>query len=139
MQADKSICLKGNLQNGPLRYRPYPVNEFVSGRWNIAVSSISFESSNVLSNTCAITTNFTTSQKRTNKGEVKVYEMPLAVFHLKTTSSAPRSVFRFSPTFFPMNAIGDELLVSLTDIFADNDVPLKFDCDVVIQMLFQRF
>jgi hypothetical protein len=138
MQANKSICLKGNIQNGPLCYRPYPVNEFSTGCWSLAVSSISYDSSVVLSNTCAITSNFSASQKRTSKGEIKVYEMPLAVFHLKTTSTTPRSVFRFSPVYYPMNSIGDELRVSLVDIFQDNDVPLTLNCDVVVQILFQR-
>lgn len=139
MQADKSICLKGNLQNGPLRYRPYPVNEFATGNWSLAVSSVSYESSIPLSTTCSITANFTTSQKRTSQGEVKVYEMPLAVFHLKTSSLTPKSIFRFTPNYFPMNTIGDELRMSLLDIFQDNDVPLKLNCEVVIQILFKKF
>jgi len=138
MQTDKSICLKGNVKNGPLIYRPYPVNEFATGKWSIAVSSVTFESQVVLSTTCAITSNFSTSQKRTNKGEVKIYQMPLAIFHLKTSATSPRSIFRFTPIFYPMNTICDELRMSLIDIFQDIDEPLKFNCDVVIQLLFQK-
>ena len=138
MQADKSICLKGNVQNGPIIYRPYPVNEFTVGNWQIAVSSVSFDSTATLSTTCAVASNFSTSKKRNQKGEINVYQMPLAVFHLKTSSSTPRSVFRFSPIFFPMNALGDELRLSLVDTFQEDDVPLKFNCEVVIQILFRR-
>jgi hypothetical protein len=138
MQTYKSICLKGNILNGPLSYRPYPVTEFSSGKWSLAVSSISYESSAVLSFTCAITSNFSTSVKRTSKNEIKVYEMPLAVFHLKTATTAPRSVFRFSPIYHPMNSIGDELRISFVDIFEDNDVPLKLNCHVVVQLLFEK-
>jgi len=138
MQADKSICLKGNLQNGPIIYRPYPVNEFTSGKWLISINSILFESAIELSTTCAVTCNFSTSQKRTKRGEITGYEMPLTVFHLKTTTSARRSIFRFTPVYYPMNSVSDELQISLLDIFADNDVPLKLNCDLVVQILFQR-
>ena len=138
MQADKSICLKGNVQNGPIVYRPYPVNEFTAGKWLIAVSSVSFDSAVALSASCAVTSNFSTSQKRTQKGEVQVFQMPLAVFHLKTTATAPRSVFRFSPLFLPMNSVRDELQLSLMDTFQDNDIPLQFNCDIVVQLLFRR-
>jgi len=138
MQAHKSVCLKGNLKNGPVIYRTYPVNEFSTGKWSLAVSSITYDSEIAFSTTCAITSNFSTSQKRTSKGEVKIYQMPLAVFHLKTTAATPRSIFRFTPTYFPMNTIGDELRMSLTDIFQDSDEALNFNCDVILQILFER-
>ena len=93
--AEKSVYVEGNIQNGPITYICYPVNEFSQAKWLVAVNSVTFDSVENISKTCAITCNFVTSQRRTSKGEIEIYEQPLNVFHMKTTPNAPRGIFRF--------------------------------------------
>lgn len=94
MNVTKSVCISGNLQNGKITYDCYPPGEFGNCQWKLAVHSVSFASTDPLSTSCVISCNFVTSTKRSG-GEVNVYEQPLNVFHLKTTTSSPRGVIRF--------------------------------------------
>ena len=95
MNADKSVCISGNFANGPISYTCYPTNEFSDKQWLLSVQSVSFNSANDLSATCVITCNFVTSQKRSTSGEVEFYEQPLNTFHLKTSRTSSRGIFRF--------------------------------------------
>ena len=93
--ADKSVCVTGNLKDGPLEYRCYPVDEFNRGTWCVAINSVTFDSVEVISKTCVISCNFSTSQKRSKRGEILIYEQPLNSFHIKTSQAASRGIFRF--------------------------------------------
>ena len=93
--AEKSVFVDGNIQNGQITYVCYPINEFSQGKWLIAVNSVTFDSTENISKTCAITCNFVTGQRRTPRGDIEVYEQPLNVFHIKTTPTAARGIFRF--------------------------------------------
>ena len=93
--AEKSVYVDGNIQNGTITYVCYPNNEFAQAKWLVAVNSVTFDSTENISKTCAITCNFVTGQRRTSKGEVEIYQQPLNIFHMKTTPAAPRGIFRF--------------------------------------------
>ena len=93
--AEKSVIVNGNLKDGPLTYVCYPINEFSQAKWPIALNSVSFDSGETLSKTCSITCNFVTGKKRSNRGEVEFYQEPLNIFHIKTSATAPRGIFRF--------------------------------------------
>ena len=95
MNADKSVDVSGNFSKGPVVYTCYPSDEFSQSKWRICVSSVTYNSTKVLSSTFFITCNFVTGKKRSAKGEVVFYEQPLNAFHLKTSSTAPRGIFRF--------------------------------------------
>ena len=93
--AKKSISCDGNISQGPIIYVCYPSEEFSEGKWILAVNSVSFEAVANFSSTCAITCNFVTCRKRTHNGDIKIVEEPLNIFHLKTTTTLPRSISRF--------------------------------------------
>ena len=95
MNISKSVSVKGNLKNGKLVYTCYPTNEFSSGKWKLAIQSVVFDSAQTIASTCMITSNFSSSQKRSGTGEVTVYQEPLNTFHLKTSPAATRGIFRF--------------------------------------------
>ena len=95
MNVSKSVCVKGNLKDGNLIYTCYPINEFAQGKWKLAIQAVIFDSSEAISKTCVISSNFITSQRRNARGEVQVYWEPLNVFHLKSSPTAPRGIFRF--------------------------------------------
>lgn len=98
--ADKSINVNGNLNQGPVRYTCYPVNEFSQGKWLISINSVTFDSTQNYSNTCAITCNFVTSKKRSTNGDIQIYEEPLNIFHLKSSQTASRGIFRFCNYYY---------------------------------------
>ena len=93
--AEKSVCVQGNLKNGAIIYSCYPINEFSQSKWLLAINSVTFDSAENISQTCSIGCNFITTKGRLQNGEIKIYEQPLNVFHLKTTASAKRGIFRF--------------------------------------------
>ena len=93
--AEKSVAVTGNLQNGPLSYVCYPTNEFSQSRWLVAINSVVFDSVENISKTCSVSCNFVTGKKRSGNGEIEIYQEPLNIFHLKTSPTAPRGVFRF--------------------------------------------
>ena len=93
--AKKSICCHGNLSNGPIIYSCYPSDEFAQGKWILALNSVSFEATENISANCAITCNFVTGRKRMHNGDIKIVEQPLNIFHLKTSTTSPRSISRF--------------------------------------------
>ena len=93
--AEKSVLVTGNLQDGAITYVCYPINEFSQARWLIAVNSVTYDSVENISKTCAISCNFVTSKKRSGNGEIEIYQEPLNVFHLKSTPNASRGIFRF--------------------------------------------
>ena len=93
--AEKSVLVSGNLKDGPIRYICYPINEFSQARWLIAVNSVTFDSVESISKTCSISCNFVTGKKRSANGDIEVYQQPLNLFHMKTTATAPRGIFRF--------------------------------------------
>ena len=95
MNIHKSVSVNGNLKNGKLVYTCYPINEFSSGKWKLAIEAVDFDSSETISKTCMITSNFVLSRKRSPSGEVNVYQQPLNTFHLKSSATAPRGIFRF--------------------------------------------
>ena len=99
MNAVKSVIVTGNLNERNLVYVCYPVNEFRSSKWKMCVSAVVFDSADTISETCVITSNFVTSSKRSSNGEVLVYRQPLNVFHLKTSPTATRGIFRFGEKF----------------------------------------
>ena len=100
MKVTKSIIVKGNLRNGKLVYTCYPINEFGQGKWKLAIQSIVFDSTETISTTCLITSNFVTSKRRAPDGDINSYQQPLNTFHLKTTSTAIRGIFRFGKICF---------------------------------------
>ena len=93
--AEKSVLVTGNLKDGAITYVFYPINEFSQARWLIAVNSVTYDSVENISKTCAISCNFVTSKKRSANGEIEIYQEPLNVFHLKSTPNASRGIFRF--------------------------------------------
>ena len=93
--ADRSVCVTGNLQNGPISYTCYPVNEFNNGKYLIAVNSVVFDSTENISLTSMITCNFVTNTERSARGEIEIYQEPLNIFHLKTCATLTRGIFRF--------------------------------------------
>lgn len=93
--AQKSVSVRGNLNDGPIRYTCYPINEFSENKWLIAIASVTFDSTETISTTCSLSCNFVTSRKRSTKGEIEVYEQPLNTFHMKTSAQASRGIFRF--------------------------------------------
>lgn len=93
--AEKSICARGNLKNGPISYNCYPVNEFSQNKWLLSVNSVSFDSAENISQTCAIVCNFVTAKGRLQNGDIKIFQQPLNIFHLKTSQAAQRGIFRF--------------------------------------------
>ena len=93
--SEKSVVIDGNLKEGPLIYTCYPNTEFSEVKWLLAINSVVFDSTTTVSSTCMITCNFVTSKKRNNRGDVIVYEQPLNLFHIKTSPTAPRGIFRF--------------------------------------------
>ena len=95
MNVQKSITVMGNLKDGKLIYTCYPINEFSSAKWKLAIQGVVFDSTEAISKTCVITCNFVSNQKRSSSGEVSVYQQPLNAFHLKTSATAPRGIFRF--------------------------------------------
>ena len=95
----KAVFCSGNVSNGQITYECYPNNEFSQGKWILALNSVTFDTALSLSLTCMITCNFVTSKKRTHGGEVKIFEQPLNIFYLKTTSTSPRGVSRFCKNY----------------------------------------
>lgn len=95
MNADKSVNISGNFLKGPIVYTCYPSDEFCQSKWRMAVSSVTYNSTQALSSTLSITCNFVTGKRRSPNGEVVFYEQPLNSFHLKSTATAPRGIFRF--------------------------------------------
>ena len=93
--AEKSVLVSGNLKDGSIRYVCYPVNEFSQTRWLIAINSVTFDSTENIAKTCAISCNFVTGKKRSANGDIEIYQEPLNMFHLKTTATASRGIFRF--------------------------------------------
>jgi len=93
--AEKSIFVKGNTKNGKLSYVCYPINEFSNHKWLIAINAVIFDSSKTLSSTLKISCNFVTGQQRFHSGDIKNLEQPLNSFHIKTSTSASRGIFRF--------------------------------------------
>ena len=95
--SDKSVCLKGNLKNGSLKYICYPYDEFRRGKWCISIQSVSCDSKESFASSCMLTSNFVTSQKRSTNGEIKTYEEPLNMFLLNPVANKA-FVSRFSNT-----------------------------------------
>jgi len=93
--AEKSVCVKGNLKNGSLTYVCYPANEFSGPKWLLAINSVVFDSNEVISATCKISCNFITNKTRRSNGDLVIEEQVLNTFHLKTSASATRGIFRF--------------------------------------------
>ena len=93
--AEKSVLVNGNLKDGPITYVCYPINEFSQTKWLIALNSVTFDSVENISKTSSITCNFVTGKKRSERGEVEIYQEPLNVFHIKTSQNASRGIFRF--------------------------------------------
>ena len=95
MNATKSVCITGNLSNGSLSYICSPSNELSEKKWRLAIASVIFDSKDQISVTCVISCNFVTSRQRQLNGDIDICEQPLNIFHLKTSSQAPRGIFRF--------------------------------------------
>lgn len=93
--AEKSVLVTGNVKDGAISYICYPINEFSEARWLVAINSVSFDSVENISKTCSISCNFVTTQKRSTNGQIEIQQEPLNVFHLKTTPTASRGIFRF--------------------------------------------
>lgn len=92
--ADKSVLIEGNTKDGLISYICYPVNQFLPNKWRIAINGVVFDSNQNISSTVVITCNFVTSQQRIN-GDIRSFEQPLTEFHLKTSPTSPRGIFRF--------------------------------------------
>ena len=74
MSPVKSVLLAADAQN-KAKYSLYPIDEFSKGNFYVAVSSISYETTEIVSTTCMITTNFVTGTIRTTNNDIKVVEV----------------------------------------------------------------
>ena len=85
MFVNKSIEIRGNVRD-KIRYRLCPSDEFSTGKWYIAVSSVTYEAIAPTTNVnqiCTLTTNFCINKRFSEQGQVEKYEEPLCSFHLK--------------------------------------------------------
>ena len=74
MIASKSVLVTGNSQND-LSYICYPVNEFSTGKWQMSINALSYETEENLSLTCSLTCNFVTGKIRTKNSDIKIVEV----------------------------------------------------------------
>lgn len=86
MEIKRSVTLKGKLSSN-LKYKPYPTEEFSTGRWFVAVASVVYEANEKISAVCEITTNFVVGQKYTDKFEAISYEQPLATVLIRADAN----------------------------------------------------
>ena len=81
MFATKSILVQSNLATEQLKYKLIP-GEFNQYEWNLAITSVAFESNKTLSFPCFVTCNFVTERLVNDTSELVSYEQPLCSFFL---------------------------------------------------------
>ena len=132
----KSVILKGTLKQG-LVYRLYPNTEFSDGIWNLTISSLSYSLNvNNVNDIFSISCNFIKDHKISHLNEVQNYQQPLGVFHLKSIENdSTKKVIYFDKQWCQINALSNELNFILKNETNEN---FNYDCDLIIQVLFQR-
>ena len=134
-QVRKSVIVKGNLSSEKFCYRPVE-SEFVNKFSFIAIHTVSFRSNRKLNKAIAIKCNFVTENRfnPVNK-RLESYEMPLAVFQMKTSGLDSLTVTRMTPIWFKLNALSENLEFQFENI--EDDSPCDDDCLVMISVFFK--
>ena len=129
----KSVIISGNL-NDSVVYKLCPITEFSEGVWTLTLLSIGY-SYNVanFNSVCSLSCNLITSSKFNSNFEVELYEQPLGMFILK---SGPPTTIKFEKTWFYINALSNELKISVKN--ERNQQKITVNCDVFIHVLFRR-
>ena len=140
MKFMKSVCIKGNLKNGTITYRPLS-REFQTDNWYIRLASEGFEliSQEKVNEFLTITSNFVTAEKYSEKNEKISYEQPLQLVNLKLSKESNKgdnkTAFRFSDlTPFKVTSANSELKFLFLD---ESEEPFRKDVKVII--IFQMF
>ena len=130
----KSVIISGNLNN-TITYKLCPITEFSEGVWNLSILSVAYAcNQNDVNFICSLACNLVKAQKYNLNNEVELYEQPLAVFRIE--SATPLKVFNFEKTWFYINALSNELKITIKN--ERNQQNLQINCDVFVQLLFRR-
>ena len=130
----KSVIISGNL-NDSITYKLCPSTEFSEGVWNLSLFSVAYVCNvNDVNLICSIACNLVKAQKYNLNNEVESYEQPLAVFSIESAKSL--KVYTFEKTWFYINALSNELKITITN--ERNHENLQINCDLYVQLLFQR-
>ena len=136
--ASKSIILKTNTPSKSITYVPVE-DEFQKKISNIAVGNISYRCQPRINCCVAVTSNFVTSRRYNNiEKRIENYEVPLAVFQLKTTGAENVSVTRITPIWFDLNSKSEKLEFSLINM--ENDQKLELPqgvCTIMLGVFFK--
>ena len=139
MFVSKAVQVSGNLSSNQIVYTLCPPNEFSEGVWNVAISNVAYESNENLNVFCTVSCNLVQSQKISDANQVVSYQMPLASFLIKTTStvsSGSRSFYRFDPLWFRINSFSDQLRFTFTNPKTSEN--LNVNCTVYLTVLFLK-
>ena len=90
MATTKSCLVSGNLTTKPLKYRLCPSDEFSTGQWSVAISSVAYASNETSKLCCQISSNFVVAQKFSESLHVVTYEQPLTSCFIDTSKTARR-------------------------------------------------
>lgn len=132
----KSVQITGHLPRDTLYYRLCPNNEFSSGTWQMAISTIACEPSVDFSKFITVTSNFCVNQRYNNQSSIENYEQPLATICLNA-KAATKVLNRFSfPIWFTINRISDILTLKLIDSFTEE--AHQDNLKVAVTLLFHK-
>ena len=98
MYATKSILVQSNLATEQLKYKLIP-GEFNQYEWNLAITSVAFESNKTLSFPCFVTCNFVTERLVNDTSELVSYEQPLCSFFFDTKPNSSKKLVRQGKSF----------------------------------------
>jgi len=117
----KTICVKGVLHNGILRYQPIE-SEFQNNDWHLKLNSIAIQNTIAFSEVVTITCNFITSQQYGNDSRIRTYEMPLQMFHFKLGPNEKGSLRFNDPLWYKITSPSSVLEFKFVN-FEDRPLP----------------
>jgi len=127
----KSVQIKGNLKinQGILKYKPYPSREFNNTYKLIAIDNAAYFSNEPVNTVCTLTCNFVKSQAYNTNYQISSYEQPLQSFVINTNKKF--QLKNFTIAWFVINSVSEELVFTFRDfdtnlLDKDIDVSLTF-------------
>jgi len=111
----KTICVKGRISSGVLKYRPIG-REFQSNNWILKLNSIAFQTTENFYEVVTVTCNFVTSEKYSADNKVETYELPLQMCHFKLAPNEKGSLRFNDPLCFKINSPTSILEFTFWDI-----------------------
>jgi len=99
----KTICVKGRLSSGVLKYRPIG-REFQNNNWYLKLNSVAIQTTDAFYEIVTVTCNFVTSEKYSDENKVETYEMPLQMWHFKLAANEKNTLRFNDPLCFKINS-----------------------------------